>query len=46
MTNFAEAAKKLKEENISAEIIDLRTLNPLDKNTIINSVKKLDMHLS
>ena len=41
MTNFAvEAAKKLKEENISAEIIDLRTLNPLDKNTIINSVKK------
>ena len=41
MTNFAiEAAKKLEEQNISVEIIDLRTLNPLDKNTIINSVKK------
>tara|TARA_B100001121_G_scaffold300894_1_gene311239 strand:+ start:56 stop:1051 length:996 start_codon:yes stop_codon:yes gene_type:complete len=41
MTNFAiEAAKKLEEQNISVEIIDLRTLNPLDKETIINSVKK------
>ena len=41
MTNFAiEAAKKLEEQNISVEIIDLRTLNPLDKKTIINSVKK------
>ena len=35
-----DAPHELKEENISAEIIDLRTLNPLDKNTIINSVKK------
>ncbi len=41
MTNFAiEAAKKLEEQNISAEVIDLRTLNPLDKKTIIDSVKK------
>ncbi len=41
MTNFAlEASKKLKEENISVEIVDLRTLNPFDKQTIINSVKK------
>ncbi len=41
MTNFAiEAAEKLREQNISVEIIDLRTLNPLDKKTIINSVKK------
>ncbi len=41
MTNFAvEAAKKLEEQNISVEIIDLRTLNPLDKKTIINSVNK------
>ncbi len=41
MTNFAiEAAKKLEDQNISVEIIDLRTLNPLDKKTIINSVKK------
>ena len=41
MTNFAiEAGKKLEEQNISAEVIDLRTLNPLDKKTIIDSVKK------
>jgi pyruvate dehydrogenase E1 component beta subunit len=35
-----QAAKQLKEEGISAEVIDLRTLKPLDKDTIINSVKK------
>ncbi len=36
-----EAAKKIKEEfNLDVEIIDLQTLRPLDKETIINSVKK------
>jgi len=35
-----EAAEKLAEENISAEIIDLRTLWPLDTEKIISSVKK------
>lgn len=35
-----DAAKELQEKNINAEIIDLRTLNPLDKNTIFESVKK------
>ena len=41
MINYAEkAAEKLTEENISAEVIDLRTLNPLDRETIVNSVKK------
>ncbi len=41
MTNYAlEAALQLEKNNISVEIIDLRTLNPLDKNTIIDSVKK------
>ena len=35
-----EAAKILEKENISAEIIDLRTLRPLDKQTIIDSVRK------
>ncbi|MEM8859489.1 MAG: alpha-ketoacid dehydrogenase subunit beta [Chloroflexota bacterium] len=35
-----DAAEKLAEEGINAEIIDLRTLVPLDKETIINSVKK------
>jgi pyruvate dehydrogenase E1 component beta subunit len=35
-----QAAKQLKDEGIGAEVIDLRTLKPLDKNTIIDSVKK------
>jgi len=35
-----QAAEELYKEGISAEIIDPRTLVPLDKNTIINSVKK------
>ena len=41
MANFAEeAAQLLEKDNIDAEIIDLRTLYPLDRETIINSVKK------
>jgi pyruvate dehydrogenase E1 component beta subunit len=35
-----DAANLLKEQNIKAEIIDLRTLRPLDSETIIKSVKK------
>jgi pyruvate dehydrogenase E1 component beta subunit len=36
-----EAAKILEEQyNISAEIIDLRTIRPLDEETILNSVQK------
>ena len=35
-----KASKKLKEENIDLEIIDLRTIRPLDIETIIKSVKK------
>jgi len=35
-----KASEKLSEENISIEIIDLRTVRPLDIETIINSVKK------
>ena len=35
-----KAADKLKEENISCEIIDLRTVRPLDINAVIKSVKK------
>ncbi len=34
------AAKNLKEEGIEAEVIDPRSLVPLDKETIVNSVKK------
>jgi pyruvate dehydrogenase E1 component beta subunit len=35
-----EAAKLLAEEGISVEVVDLRTLTPLDKNTILASVEK------
>ena len=34
------AAEELSAEGIDAEVIDLRTLRPLDKDTILNSVKK------
>ncbi|MDT0295776.1 pyruvate dehydrogenase complex E1 component subunit beta [Mesonia ostreae] len=34
------AAEKLEEEDISCEIIDLRTVRPLDYETVITSVKK------
>ena len=41
MINYAEkAAEILEKENISAEVIDLRTLYPLDRETIITSVNK------
>ena len=35
-----EAAEVLANENISVEVIDLRTLTPLDKDTILESVAK------
>jgi pyruvate dehydrogenase E1 component beta subunit len=35
-----DAAARLKEEGISAEVLDLRTLNPLDVEAIVSSVKK------
>lgn len=35
-----EAADKLADEGISAEVIDLRSLRPIDYDTLINSVKK------
>jgi len=34
------AAKKLEEKGVSAEVIDVRTLQPLDLNTIVESVKR------
>ncbi|KAA8609680.1 pyruvate dehydrogenase [Salipiger aestuarii] len=40
MTYALEAAEKLAEEGIEAEVIDLRTLRPLDYGTVIESVKK------
>lgn len=36
-----EVAEKLEKEGISAEVIDLRSLVPLDKETILNSVKRI-----
>jgi len=41
MVGFAlQAADKLAEEGISCEVVDLRTLRPLDHETIVESVKK------
>ncbi len=40
MTYAVKAAEQLAEEGIDAEIIDLRTIRPLDMETIIKSVKK------
>ncbi len=40
LTYCLDAAAKLAEEGIDAEIIDLRTLRPLDIDTIVASVKK------
>ncbi len=35
-----EAAQTLAEEGINAEVVDLRTLRPLDKETVLNSLAK------
>lgn len=35
-----KAIKMLEEQDISVELIDLRTINPIDEETILNSVKK------
>ena len=35
-----KAAVRLEEEGINAEVVDLRSLRPMDTDTIINSVKK------
>jgi pyruvate dehydrogenase E1 component beta subunit len=40
MTYALEAAEKLAEEGIEAEVIDLRTLRPMDTDTILKSVMK------
>jgi pyruvate dehydrogenase E1 component beta subunit len=40
MTYTMEAAKKLATEGISAEVVDLRTLRPLDYETVLASVRK------
>ncbi len=40
LRRVVQAAEELAEEEISVEIVDPRTLVPLDKDIIINSVKK------
>ena len=40
MTYALKAAEELAKEGIEAEVIDLRTLKPMDSDTIIESVKK------
>lgn len=41
-----EAARQLAEEGISAEVIDLRSIRPLDMETILESVKKTNRLVS
>jgi 2-oxoisovalerate dehydrogenase E1 component len=36
-----EAAERLEKDNFSVEVVDLRSLVPLDKETILNSVKRI-----
>ncbi len=40
MTDCLQAAESLAKEDISAEVIDLRSISPLDKETILSSVRK------
>ena len=40
MTYALKAAEELAKEGIEAEVIDLRTLRPLDTDTVVASVKK------
>jgi pyruvate dehydrogenase E1 component beta subunit len=40
MTYALKAAEELASEGIDAEVIDLRTLKPMDAETIVESVKK------
>ena len=41
MLHYAlEAAQKLEEDGVSVEVVDVRTIAPLDKETILDSVRK------
>ena len=47
MVNLAmEAADQLAAEGINAEVVNLRTLRPLDTETIVNSIKKTNRVIS
>ena len=38
-----ETADRLKDDNISVEVIDLRTVSPWDEETVLTSVKRPDV---
>src|SRR5262249_28905657 len=40
MSYALKAAEELAKENISAEVIDLRTIRPMDTATVVESIKK------
>ena len=40
MHQALDAAQRLEDENISVEVIDLRSIRPMDKTTILESVRK------
>tara|TARA_B100000575_G_scaffold100842_1_gene80405 strand:+ start:194 stop:1171 length:978 start_codon:yes stop_codon:yes gene_type:complete len=40
LKRVTEASEKLKQDNINVEVIDLRTLRPIDYETIVSSVKR------
>jgi pyruvate dehydrogenase E1 component beta subunit len=40
MSYALKAVEELAKENIAAEVIDLRTIRPMDTETVVNSVKK------
>jgi pyruvate dehydrogenase E1 component beta subunit len=40
MSYALKAVDELAKENIAAEVIDLRTIRPMDTETVVNSVKK------
>jgi pyruvate dehydrogenase E1 component beta subunit len=40
MTYALKAAEELEKEGVSAEVIDLRTIRPMDLDTVIESVRK------
>jgi pyruvate dehydrogenase E1 component beta subunit len=46
VANALAAAERLAEEGISAEVIDLRTIRPLDVATIVDSVKRTNRLVS
>ena len=42
MAYALKAAEELAKEGISAEIIDLRTIRPMDTETVVHSIEKTD----